>query len=110
MLRAETLRLIAGATALALAGCTPPAPTPAGYPPQYEVSFMRGCEGQNPAPGVCACIWDRIEAEVPPSDFAALDRMPGPQREAHPLMDQINGYALACRTAREPAAEPPPAP
>jgi hypothetical protein len=102
------MRLLLALAAAALAACSPPAP--ARYPPQYETAFMRGCEGQNPAPGVCACIWDRIEAEVTPDAFAALDRMPAQQRQAHPLMQQINGYALACQSSLRPAMEPPPSP
>ena len=58
--------------------------------------------------GLCACIWDKIEAEVPPNDFAALERLPGPEREAHPLMAQINEYSFAC--ARQLETEPAPTP
>ena len=97
------------ALAAVLAACSPPAP--ARYPAQYEAGFMRGCEGQNPVPGVCACIWERIEAEIAPDAFAALERLPAPQREAHPLMQQINGYAAVCHSAlAPPQTEPPPAP
>lgn len=57
---------------------------------------MRACEPRSAVPGQCACVWDKIEAEVPSDEFAALDQMPGPQREAHPLMQQISGYSVAC--------------
>lgn len=78
------------------------------YPPGYEIQFMQGCESQSDSRALCACIWDKIEAEVPAADFAALDRMPGPQREAHPLMTQINNYSFAC--AAQLPAEPPATP
>lgn len=80
--------------ALALVSCAPP--TPAGYPPGVEQNFMRACEAQSAVAGLCACTWDRIEAVVAPADFAALERLPGPERAAHPLAQQIEGYALAC--------------
>lgn len=69
---------------------------------------MRACEAQSAVSGLCQCTWDKIEAEVPPDEFAALDRLPGPQRNAHPLMQQIEGYSLAC--ASELSREPSPAP
>jgi hypothetical protein len=95
--------------ALALAACSRPA---AHYPPQYEINFMRACQAQQGAmPERCACIWNRIEAEIDPRDFAALEQLPGPEREAHPLMQQIQGYKLACASAiPAPSAEPAPAP
>jgi hypothetical protein len=80
----------------------------AGYPPGVEMNFTRACESQNPTQGLCACIWDKIEADVPPNDFAALERLPGPEREAHPLMRQINEYSFAC--ARQLEMEPAPTP
>ena len=53
---------------------------------------------------VCGCVWDRIEAEIPPNDFAALERLPAANREAHPLSAQINGYIEACSIEITPPA------
>lgn len=89
--------------ALALAACNQQSRA---YPPEYEMNFMRTCEPRSDTPGQCACIWDRIEENVPADEFAALDQLPGPQRDAHPLMQQITGYSLACRaelTGEQPA-------
>lgn len=89
---------------LALAACTPPAP--ATFPAGTEMTFMSACQRQGAPEGYCGCVWDRIEAEVPPGEFMALERLSGPEREAHPLTRQIAGYALACRPTSAPAATP----
>ena len=99
---------------LALGACTPPAP--ATFPPGTEMTFMSACQRQGAPEGYCSCVWDRIEAEVPPGEFVALERLSGPEREAHPLTRQIAGYALACRPTSAPATtttdggEPKPTP
>jgi hypothetical protein len=93
-----------------LAACERRAAT---YPPGYETNFMTACEAQ---PGAiaerCACIWDRIEAEIDPDDLSALELLPGPERQTHPLMQQIEGYRQACLAAFpvEAPGEPTPAP
>jgi hypothetical protein len=99
------MRLAAILLILALAAC---GQREAGFAPGTEMNFMRACEARSETPGLCGCIWDRIEAEVPPDDFNALERLPGPEREAHPLTEQINGYAFACvsELTTEPAATP----
>lgn len=89
--------------AVALGGCGRPA---TGYPASYELNFMQACEARSTVPGLCACTWARIEAEVPPADFTALERLPAAERETHPLKRQIDGYALAC--ARELSREAAP--
>lgn len=81
---------------LALASCGQP--SSGGYPPGYEQNFMRACEAQSTVPGLCACTWDKIEAGVPPSQFAAYELLPGTERVAHPLTQQLQGYALTCAT------------
>ncbi len=91
--------------ALALAAC---GQRPQGYAPDVEMNFMRACEMQSGIPGQCACVWAKIEAEIPPNEFAALEQLPGPQREAHPLMQQISGYSFAC--ASQVQGEQSPAP
>jgi hypothetical protein len=97
------MRLVAALSLLALAACNP---QPASYPPDFERNFMTACEAQGSSNALCSCTWDRIEAEVSPSDFAALERMPGPQREAHPLTARINGYVEACNVTLAPPLAP----
>ena len=88
-----------------LAACSPPART---YQPGVETNFMRACESQSTIPGLCACAWNKIEANIAPDDFAALERLPGPEREASPVKRQIDGYTRAC--IAELQREPRPAP
>jgi len=78
------------------------------FPPGTELTFMRACEARSQTDGLCGCVWDKIEAEVAPRDFIALERLPAAEREAHALTAQINNYAYAC--AAELAPEPSPAP
>ena len=95
------------ALVLLLAACGRPA-APASYPQTTQLNFMRACQTHSSA-ALCGCIWRRIAADVPVADFNALEQLPGAQREAHPLMQQINGYAMACQaspTPREPAPKP----
>jgi len=83
-----------------------PAQAPS-YPPEYKVNFMRACEAQpEAADGRCGCIWDAIEANVPPGDFAALERLPPAERDANALTRQIEGYALSCIAAGTAAPAP----
>lgn len=86
-------------------------PRHVGYPPQTEVTFKSHCEASEASPAqqaYCACTWEKIEAEIDPNSFAALEQLPTSEREAHPLMQQIRGYMLACRGT--PPVEQPPAP
>jgi hypothetical protein len=97
------MRLVLALAVFALAACSPPS---TGFRPGVEMTFMRACEAQPNVPdGVCACTWERVEAEVDPNDFDALEQLPGPQRDAHPIMRQIQGYSTACALQRvgEPA-------
>lgn len=96
-------RLILLGCVLLTTACGRPA---AGYPAEYELNFMQACEARSAVPGLCACTWAKIEAEVPPADFAALERLPAVEREAHPLKRQIDDYALTC--ARELSGEAAP--
>jgi hypothetical protein len=72
------------------------------------MTFMNSCQAQGSSAELCACVWDRVEADVPANDFAALERLPGPEREAHPLMAQIRGYRESCNVAIEPPVTPGP--
>jgi len=88
---------------LALAACTA---QPATYAPDVERNFTAACQARAAASSseVCGCVWDRIEAEISPSDFLALERLPAAEREAHALTAQINGYIEACNVDVAPPA------
>ncbi|MBY0565343.1 MAG: hypothetical protein K2P58_14330 [Hyphomonadaceae bacterium] len=100
------MRTVVMISLLALAACAPAAPT--AYTPVVEQNFMRACEAQSTVPGLCACTWERIEAGVAPADFMALESLPGPERAAHPLTEQIEAYALACGAQSSEDATPAP--
>ena len=97
------MRLLASLSLLALAACNP---QPATYAADVERNFMMACEAQGSSNALCGCTWDRVEAEIRPGDFAALERMPSAQRESHPLTAQINGYVEACAVDLAPAPDP----
>lgn len=97
------MRRLALVSLLALAACTQ---QPVGYAPGVEMTFMSSCQAQGSSAALCSCVWDRIEADVPPNDFAALERLPGPEREAHPIMAQIRGYSESCNVTLAPPVEP----
>lgn len=85
----------------------------AAYPPQIEMNFRNACEASSQIEGLCACVWERIEAEVPARDLMALERLPINERQAHPLTQQIETYSYACAEqlgATAPSTEPAPAP
>jgi len=107
----DAMRLWLGLCALfALAAC---GQTERVYPPGVQQGFMQACELESSVPGLCACTWDRIEAEIDPNDFAALERLPGPEREAHSLMRRIGEMRQACYASLSAAPigeEPTPAP
>lgn len=98
------MRIAVAIIVLSLAACGP-AQAP-GYPPQVELNFRNACEAQSPPAGLCACVWGKIAAEVPPADLIALERLPINERGDHPLTQQINGYALACGVEGEGASSP----
>src|SRR5262245_35792334 len=98
-------RLALGLCLVLLAACGRPE---ARYPPEYEINFMNACEVHGSSQARCACIWDKIEAHVDPNAFAALEQLPTSERNAHPLMHQIQGYWEAC--PERPPVEQPPAP
>jgi hypothetical protein len=79
-----------------LAACTPPAEQ--GYPPAYELNFMRGCEAQGAPRAVCACSWARVAAEVPRAELDRLERTPAAARPDDPVQKQLEGFALQCTT------------
>lgn len=95
----------------AVASCNrPPA---AEYSPQVEANFMRGCASRSAPQSYCACVWEKIEAEIPEQQFAALERMPAAQRDASPITRQIQAFATECQSTASriiDAREQPPAP
>lgn len=89
--------------ALALAACTQ---QPVTYGPEVERNFTTACENQGSPNALCACVWDKIETNITAGDFTALEALPGPQREAHPLTAQISGYVADCNASLMPHIEP----
>lgn len=104
------MRVAAAILILALAACG--RSEQAAYPPQIEMNFRNACEAQSPPAGFCACVWRRIEAEVPAADFAAFERLPMNEREGHPFTDQLREYAQSCQPEEpdQASTEPTPAP
>jgi len=106
------MRVVLGVVALVLlAACGRPEQQT--YPPGVEQAFMQACEAQSRIEGLCGCTWMRIEAEIAPNDFIALERLPGPEREAHALTRRISEMAEACHaelavplTPEEPTPAP----
>jgi TIR domain len=74
--------------------------------PDVARNFNIACEAQGSTRALCSCVWGRIEENVTPGDFAALERLPGPEREANPLTAQINGYVEACNIQLAPPVAP----
>lgn len=99
------MRFAVLAGGLLLAACGQP--QQAGWPAGAEMNFMRACEARSTVAGLCGCTWEQIEANIDPADFVALERLPGPEREAHALTQQISGYAEACHAQLLPAAMEP---
>lgn len=77
------------------------------YPPHYQYNFMQACQARNTA-AHCACLWTQIEAGVSRADFEMLERLTEVERAAHPLMQQIEGYAVACAAREAPPVAPAP--
>lgn len=104
----RTLVVLAALAALAACGRA----EQKGYPADYEINFMRACEAQSDVAGLCACTWEGIEAQIDPDEFSALERLPGPERQSHPLTQQIEQITLACHASLTQAqpAEPTPEP
>ena len=100
-------RVLPGLCLVLLAACGRPE---ARYPLHVQTNFMGACQNQGSTQQRCACIWDKIEANIDPNSFAALEQLAGPERESHPLMQQIQQYSLACPSVPAGGAEPPPAP
>jgi hypothetical protein len=89
--------------ALMLAACGQPASV--GYPPEIQLNFRNACDAQSPPAGLCSCVWRRIEADVPPAELIALERLPINERAGHPLTEQIAGFTLACHAELQAEAE-----
>jgi len=104
------MRALLALVALALAACGQQ-PSTAEYTPQHAFGFTESCTAQSGSRELCACIWGKVEANVPRADFDALERLPAAQRTDHPLSRRIEGFAVECAaTLPQPATEPVVAP
>ncbi len=91
--------LVIAASCLALAAC---GRAERGYTPEHQRNFTLGCAaGSAEAEALCACIWEKIEAEVPRPDFESLDHAPRAERAAHPVAQRISAFAAQCRAGAE---------
>lgn len=92
--------LLAALAVLTLAAC---GQRQEGYTEQYRYGVVSSCMQQPGATAaICNCYWDRIEAELPRSDFDAYERMTPAQRDASPLKARLAGYGHACAAAQAP--------
>lgn len=76
------------------------------YPPQYELNFMQACEAQGPTPGLCACVWGRIAAEVPRAEFEEAEQA-GAAGAAHPLAQRVTAFKNECEASLAQGTETP---
>lgn len=91
---------------VALAACGPQAEP--GYTPEYSFGFTQSCAAQSGSRELCTCIWEKIEANVPRSEFDALERLSPADRATHPMSRQIEGYAIECAAnLPQPTITPP---
>lgn len=77
---------------LTLAACGQNART---YPPGYEANFTRSCVGAGSTAAMCACMWARIEAEIPVRDFEAADAAIRAGQD-HPVKAKLVEIATSC--------------
>lgn len=95
---------IAIAALVLLAACGQPQST--GYPPEYELNFMRACQAAGSSNPICACVWGKIAGEISVDAFEALEQLPQAERETHPMTAQIQGYRTACVAEAAPVEAP----
>jgi hypothetical protein len=93
------MRFVFAALALCMAGC---GPIQRGYPPQYELNFMRSCQAAGTSAEVCGCTWAKIEENVPRAEFDRFERLPAAERPASPLQRQLISYAIECAAPPKP--------
>lgn len=85
--------LLATALTLALAACGQPSNA---YPETYETNFVQACQMNGSTSAHCLCVWGKVEAEIPVSEFVAADAALQAGGE-HPIRQQILGFHEACR-------------
>ena len=66
------------------------------YPPQYGFNFRSACERAGGPVDFCACVWSKIEAQVPVDQFVAYDAAAQAGR-SHPVAQQIVAFSNECR-------------
>lgn len=101
--------LFLAACAVVLSACGQQT-APETLPPEFELNYMQACRAAGQTVAHCSCIWDKIEADVPASEFVAFEGLPAAERAAHPLVQQLERYALECADQLQPPTEDPPAP
>jgi hypothetical protein len=74
---ARSLALAAGTATvavLALAACGDDSAGPKGYTPELRSSFVIDCAAQGTPQNQCACLYDKLEAQIPFRRYEALDK------------------------------------
>lgn len=91
------MRLIVLGAALALAGCG------SGYDAAYERAFMEHCQTSGGSEAVCACAFERIEAEIPRADMDSYEAAIDAGDQQHPLTPRLRALTLECAAAERAA-------
>lgn len=79
---------------LTLAACGPSTR----YPAEYKENFEQSCRLNGSSEAHCACMWDRVEAEIPVAEFEAADAALR-AGQPHPIATRIEAFDAACRAA-----------
>ena len=95
---------------LALSAC---GQVPASYPPGAELAFQQSCQAsarssagagveQSVLVGYCTCVWGRIQAEIPYSEFQAYEQMSPGERPSSATQQKFVEFAASCTPSMPP--------
>lgn len=68
------------------------------YPESYKTNFVQACQMNGSTGAHCLCVWEKVESEIPVSEFVAADATLQGGGE-HPIRQQILGFHAACTAA-----------
>lgn len=106
------MKYLAIAALVALGACSPPA-TATGYPAGADLTFQQSCQAsarraagqsaeQSAIVGYCSCVWGRIVAEIPYSEFQAYEQMSPGERPSSATQQKFVEYAASCAPQTPP--------
>lgn len=90
------MKALVALAALTLAALTLGACGASAYPEQYGFNFRSACERNGGQPAYCACVWDKVEAEIPVTDFVAYDEAARAGAH-HPVADRLTAFSRTCQ-------------